>query len=437
MATRNKRTLRFIQTNYLERKRILVTTTVGTTPTDSEILSAELFKQFLALFSNRFDSSVRKGEFGAWRQISRFHFLTDDEISSAINGMSDLQRAFKLDVQNRFVIINISQNPTNSGLTSRVHQRLNDIGLKPKLYKFFDQDYIYIFLSEDVDCASGMNLLNDWCQANISELDLATLKVLSKDDSIPFPLQKGFSSAATCAQTQNELLRSFINDTDSGVTFDSYLSILTGPSDQKEIQQYKQNAQVCSTNFWDFVESAADAEQTSLFSVSPVQVEHHSIEATSGDRCIDLNLSFAPESRQPGQTRQSEFNNRHSLHVALDPVEKPSKQVCIFPVVDDEEPADATLYSGDNEGPSRQTNNDQEGQITIPAHSNILPQVSRQMGEQHEKSSPRVQSERIPHTVSVTPRNSSKRTRANSKPLKESKQLSLKLLEQRETRAPP
>ena len=144
----------------LERKRILITTPVGTTPADSEALSVELSRQFFALFTNRFDSSIRRGELGAWRQVSRFHFLTDDEIKGSICGLSDLQRAFKLDVQNRFVVVKMLENSADgTSVGNCVYQRLNDVGLKPKLYKFFDESYIYIFLSEPIDCASASQRL--------------------------------------------------------------------------------------------------------------------------------------------------------------------------------------------------------------------------------------------------------------------------------------
>lgn len=415
----------------------MVTTTVGTTPTGSEALPAELSRQFLALFPNRFDSSVRKGELGAWRQISRFHFLTDDEIISTLSGSSDLQRSFKLDVQNRFVVVNVLPNLADPDTTSRIHQRLNDKGLKAKLYKSAGEEHIYIFLSETIDCKFATNQLFEWCKANFSDSDFALVKVLTQSDSVPFPLQSGFSTTANSAQTKGAQFRSFLDDVNDGITPELFSNLLLVQSSiEEEIQPVERAAQMNSVDFWGIAESTVADKPISPYSSNADGDGHHLSGDVSDENEFELSLSLIAESRQLRQSTRIDAPNLQ-LELPEDSViSTTTESTTIFSVVNDAEPT-KTMRCLSKEEPSRQRTCDQADEPASPDLVQLPKKVSRQTGKRSGQSLKPAQSGRVSDAVAVTPRKISKRSKANSTPQKESKQLSLMLAEQRETRAPP
>lgn len=422
----------------LERKRILITTPVGTTPADSEALSVELSRQFFALFTNRFDSSIRRGELGAWRQVSRFHFLTDDEIKGSICGLSDLQRAFKLDVQNRFVVVKMLENSADgTSVGNCVYQRLNDVGLKPKLYKFFDESYIYIFLSEPIDCASASQRLSEWCQANLSDFELAAIRVISKEDSIPFPLQRESIALVDSYQSKNDLLKRFIADTQDGITLLTYADVLSEPSAQPNIDNDNDIAQTSSSTFWDFLQPPALEEQPATLTVSFIEPEKDFNEFVPAANVIVSNPSFAGESRQSGQLPKADHTCVPSLTVASGQSSiDATTNGCVDPsLANSVEPAESCLSLGKKESVSRQAlcnehnelTDAEQSQVVLPRHANIQNRHRSRLSEV----------EAVPNLVPTPTSKKTRRSAPKPKPLKESKQLSLKLSEQRETRAPP
>lgn len=154
----------------------------------------DLTKMFTALFTERADSQVRREGSSAWRQVSRFHVLSDEEITQAIDGKSNLFRAVAMDRKTAILIVRvpgISPYRTEEGALL-LREILSRCDLQVSHYQFDEDWYFYLYLAE-------MTATNEMRESLVSILESAqfvvgegTLEVLAEGEHYPVPLQPGF-----------------------------------------------------------------------------------------------------------------------------------------------------------------------------------------------------------------------------------------------------
>ena len=81
-------------------------------PGGTRFMNPDVFAQNLNFFystlSNRFASLIKRDEQKEWRETSRYHYLTDEEIFESLAGESDIQRSFRSDALTRFMVITMA-----------------------------------------------------------------------------------------------------------------------------------------------------------------------------------------------------------------------------------------------------------------------------------------------------------------------------------------
>jgi hypothetical protein len=155
----------------------------------------DLIDLFFSLFPNRNDSMVKLASEPAWRQVSKFHKLSDEEILESIRTMSGLVRACRLDECMQFLVIRIpSESPyRQSATTSAIKDALREISVSAKHYEHLGDWYLYIFLADWIRCDVAGQLLAEWLIEAGFEVNEKSMEVLSPGAILPLPLQSGFS----------------------------------------------------------------------------------------------------------------------------------------------------------------------------------------------------------------------------------------------------
>src|ERR1700738_2662675 len=112
-----------------------------------------IVEQFLALFPCRSDSALKYRQGGNWRQISRFHQLSDSEILESLQLDTKLFRAFQFDTKTRFIVIHIPMGSDfhNTDSVLELREQIKKLGVNPRHYQFEDEWYFYVFLSDWVN----------------------------------------------------------------------------------------------------------------------------------------------------------------------------------------------------------------------------------------------------------------------------------------------
>jgi hypothetical protein len=162
--------------------------------TDTQVV---LFGQFLKLFPLRINSLVRKVGTAHWSSMSRFHYLSDDEIRASIVNQPTHLRACSFDIKTNFAVLGIPGTSRYNGIEQfrRLTAVLTQSGLKPKTYKSAGSDDLHIYLpfTEEVLCNALARALSRLLMHKGFELSPQTLVVYPSDSPLVLPLQAGFA----------------------------------------------------------------------------------------------------------------------------------------------------------------------------------------------------------------------------------------------------
>lgn len=152
---------------------------------------------FLSLFPDRHQTFVRSRNSNTWRTTSQWHYLTDEEIASAITSRSSLFRAFGNQEKTSFVVIQVQGNSDQSPMQTvkHLHKLCMQKGVKAKPYylKELDVWQLFIFLSEPTATLEATTVVENWLSTSWFAVDSETVSVLPNGSPLPIPLQAGFT----------------------------------------------------------------------------------------------------------------------------------------------------------------------------------------------------------------------------------------------------
>lgn len=151
----------------------------------------------MQLFPLRLSSSFRRAGGDNWRQMSKFHYLSDEEIEASITDGAEHLRACTLDDTTKIAVISI---PSASKYLERdqvscLIDMLTQHKLAPNVYKAAGCDDIHIYLSftEQVRSDVLSKLLSRLLKQEGFDLTPEDLLVYPADAPVVLPLQKGFA----------------------------------------------------------------------------------------------------------------------------------------------------------------------------------------------------------------------------------------------------
>lgn len=169
-------------------------------PGGTEFMEPHQFAQnlghYFSMLSNRFASQIKRGELKEWKDTSRYHYLTDEEILESLTGESGIQRAFRSDALTRFVVITIDKESyyREAGLL-KLRDCLMRAGVNhPKLYSASDSDQwqLFVFLEKPVRADRVSEAMKKWLRRNNIIPGTAGIGVFPGSGSLTIPLQPGF-----------------------------------------------------------------------------------------------------------------------------------------------------------------------------------------------------------------------------------------------------
>lgn len=157
---------------------------------------SENMKFFLSLFSNRFASQIKRGEQNEWRDTSRYHYLSDEEIMESLSGESGIQRAFRSDATTRFLVITLNEDCYYrlDGMT-KLKACLSEIGIESvKLYKASDVEdlHMYVFLDKPTRADLITKSVSAWMRRAGIVPGTAGVDLFPGGGALSIPLQPGF-----------------------------------------------------------------------------------------------------------------------------------------------------------------------------------------------------------------------------------------------------
>lgn len=169
----------------------------GAVPLVNTEPQVDLFNQFLKLFPMRLNSLIKRLDSSAWRAMSQFHYLSDEEIRRSIVDQSPYIRACSFDVQTTFAVILLpaSSRYNNPEQFQRLKKALTGFGLEPRPYKAAGSDdiHIYVFFDQPYETAEISRRLSSLLMHAGFENSPETLVVDLINQQLTLPLQQGFA----------------------------------------------------------------------------------------------------------------------------------------------------------------------------------------------------------------------------------------------------
>lgn len=162
----------------------------------------KLLDCFCSLFPLRLSSVLRHGENGKWFELSRFHYLSDEEIIQALASGSKLERGFRFDSKTAFLVLQIPEASFyhQSEPVKKLRAELARFSIATRHYQINSDWYLYIFLDEFANSERLGELLSNWLESKGYIVSDSTLQVHPSGDFIPFPLQRNFYWMNDCCQ---------------------------------------------------------------------------------------------------------------------------------------------------------------------------------------------------------------------------------------------
>lgn len=153
--------------------------------------------QLLRLFPSRGNSLIRRVGSPKWRQMSQFHYLTDEEIVASIEKDAVYVRATALDDMTKFLVITV---PANSRYIDqeqfvRLIAFLRALHVNPKVYRAADSEDIQVFLpfTEATNTAAVLRVLSRELTHQSFEIAAHSLVINSTYEPFALPLQAKFA----------------------------------------------------------------------------------------------------------------------------------------------------------------------------------------------------------------------------------------------------
>jgi len=172
----------------------------------------------------RSGTKFRRPESTAWRLMSQFHSLSDDEIFDSLQAEANFIRTCPIDSSTKFAVIGIPADSlySNPRRITVITDLLRNVGLQPVLFgsPTCDEIQIYLFFKEvqktNLITQALINLLVS-CGLQVSSENLI---VYGEEHDLVLPLQQGFSWLTDSLQAKvcrNEIsfesaLAMFMND---------------------------------------------------------------------------------------------------------------------------------------------------------------------------------------------------------------------------------
>lgn len=185
----------------------------------------------LRLFSDRSASAVRRLNGGGWRQVSRFHYVSDEEVFEALEDKAINLRAVSLNELTSCLVVEI---PADSRFCAanqfaQLLEILRSVSLEPRVYKAAGSDaiHLYLMLTDRVrldDACAALSRLFDRSELELKDGDL---NVFGPEQVVPLPLQAGFAWLAD--DLQIKVLRDEIPMDSAIALFTSDLSKAASP----------------------------------------------------------------------------------------------------------------------------------------------------------------------------------------------------------------
>lgn len=197
-------------------------------PGGSSFMRPDVFGQnlsfFYALLSNRFASLIKREDLKEWKETSRYHYLTDEEIFESLIGGSEIQRAFRADALTRFLVITMEEDSyyRANGMV-KLTNCLERAGIyRTKLYKASDSEQwqMFVFFEKPVRADLITKSVSAWLRRNSIVPGTAGLDIFPGPGALTIPLQPGFEflnqeGLVICARNEITLeaaLALFLND---------------------------------------------------------------------------------------------------------------------------------------------------------------------------------------------------------------------------------
>lgn len=185
----------------------------------------------LRLFSDRSASAVRRLNGGGWRQVSRFHYVSDQEVFEALENNAINLRAVSLNELSSCLVVEI---PADSRFYAadqfaQLLEILRSVSLEPRVYKAAGSDaiHLYLMLTESVSLVDACNALSKLFDRAALQLNEGDLNVFGPDQLVTLPLQAGFAWLAD--DLQIKVLRDEIPMESAIALFTSDLSKAASP----------------------------------------------------------------------------------------------------------------------------------------------------------------------------------------------------------------
>ncbi len=156
---------------------------------------AQTFTRFVELFPNRLGSSIMRSPSPTWREVSRFHYLSDDEILESLQTNAKVQRALRLDDKSRFAVISIPsasiyQNPDD---IARLKRLFDSLSIHTVLYQANDDWHLYLFFTQNISLDEFVSVLSERIARSGFIVSEDTIHVIASDKAAALPLQAEFS----------------------------------------------------------------------------------------------------------------------------------------------------------------------------------------------------------------------------------------------------
>lgn len=151
----------------------------------------------MQLFPLRLSSSFKRAGGDTWRQMSHFHYLSDEEVTASIADGAQHLRACVLDDTTSIAVISIPATSIYANADQAAHliDMLMQHSLAPKAYRAAGSDDIHIYLSfiEKVNSDVLNTVLTDLLDHLGFELGPTSLVIHPSTTALVLPLQNGFA----------------------------------------------------------------------------------------------------------------------------------------------------------------------------------------------------------------------------------------------------
>ncbi|MBX9719752.1 MAG: hypothetical protein K2X81_00015 [Candidatus Obscuribacterales bacterium] len=129
-----------------------------------------------------------------WRPVSRYHYLSDEEILDCLETNLTVQRALRFDATTRFAVLSIPATSKyhNANSVIQIRRALWAQSIKTVIYEYDSEWHIYIFLKDALASDKIHSCLRAWSGRHELELLHDTLRLHPAGESLPLPLQPGF-----------------------------------------------------------------------------------------------------------------------------------------------------------------------------------------------------------------------------------------------------